>query len=55
MEKSIIIMYTNKNVLTNYQKKIYNLGRIENLLEGQYRPGHLQGVCQVVDRLVEIG
>lgn len=37
-----------------YQKKHYNLGRIENILEGFYRPGHFQGVCQVVDRLLEI-
>jgi pantoate--beta-alanine ligase len=32
----------------------YNLGSIENLLEGKYRPGHFQGVCQVVHRLLEI-
>lgn len=32
----------------------YNIGRLETLLEGQYRPGHFQGVCQVVDRLLEI-
>lgn len=37
-----------------YQKKTYNLGQIENTLEGFYRPGHFQGVCQVVDRLLEI-
>ncbi|MGN6165687.1 MAG: pantoate--beta-alanine ligase [Flavisolibacter sp.] len=37
-----------------YQKKHYNLGAIENSLEGFYRPGHFQGVCQVVDRLLEI-
>lgn len=37
-----------------YQKKHYNLGSIENSLEGFYRPGHFQGVCQVVDRLLQI-
>ena len=37
-----------------YQKKHYELGAIENSLEGFYRPGHFQGVCQVVDRLLEI-
>lgn len=37
-----------------YVKKNYNLGNIENILEGFYRPGHFQGVCEVVDRLLEI-
>jgi pantoate--beta-alanine ligase len=32
----------------------YELGRLEELLEGYYRPGHFQGVCQVVDRLLQI-
>ena len=37
-----------------YQKKIYPLGNIETILEGHYRPGHFQGVCEVMDRLLEI-
>ncbi len=32
----------------------YDLGYLENLLEGKYRPGHFQGVCQVVHRLLEL-
>jgi pantoate--beta-alanine ligase len=30
----------------------YDLGRLETLLEGKYRPGHFQGVCQVMSRLL---
>jgi len=32
----------------------YNLGTLETLLEGYYRPGHFQGVCQVVHRLLDV-
>ena len=32
----------------------YNLGDVEYILEGKYRPGHFQGVCQVVHRLLDI-
>jgi pantoate--beta-alanine ligase len=39
---------------SSYQKKYYNLGRLEEILEGKYRPGHFQGVCQVVERLLNI-
>jgi pantoate--beta-alanine ligase len=32
----------------------YDIGEIENQLEGKYRPGHFQGVCQVVHKLLDI-
>jgi len=35
-------------------KKKYELGYLETLLEGSFRPGHFQGVCQIVHRLLEI-
>ncbi len=39
---------------TDFVKKVYELGEIENIVEGFYRPNHYQGVCQVVDRLLQI-
>lgn len=35
-------------------KTHYDLGHLENILEGKYRPGHFQGVCAVMDRLLNI-
>ncbi|MCF1714932.1 pantoate--beta-alanine ligase [Flavihumibacter sp. RY-1] len=32
----------------------YSIGFLETILEGKYRPGHFQGVCQVMHRLLEI-
>ncbi len=37
-----------------YRAPVYPLHNLETRLEGQYRPGHFQGVCQVVDRLLAI-
>jgi pantoate--beta-alanine ligase len=34
--------------------KHYDLGPLETILEGAYRPGHFQGVCQVVERLLRV-
>ncbi len=34
--------------------QVYDLGSLETKLEGFYRPGHFQGVCRVVHRLLDI-
>lgn len=38
----------------DYQAPHYPLGHLEDILEGKYRPGHFQGVCQVVDRFLQL-
>ena len=38
----------------DYKAPHYELGDLEEIFEGKFRPGHFQGVCQVVDRLLEI-
>src|SRR5687768_414407 len=35
-------------------KKHYDLGRLEHILEGKFRPGHFQGVCEVMERLLTL-
>lgn len=37
-----------------YKTKHYDLGNLETIWEGQHRPGHFQGVCQAVDRLLSV-
>ena len=32
----------------------FELGELENVLEGKYLPNHFQGVCQVMNRLLDI-
>lgn len=38
--------------LTNLEH--YDLGYLETILEGKFRPGHFQGVCQVMYRLLKL-
>ncbi len=43
-------IYPNENA----KNKHFNIGYLETILEGKYRPGHFQGVCVVVEKLLSI-
>lgn len=50
----ILFLPTTKELYPTGTGKLgqYDLGGLEKILEGQFRPGHFQGVCQVMDRLL---
>lgn len=51
----VLFLPTEKEIYPeNYHPRHYNLGKLEHVLEGHYRPGHFQGVCQVVEILLSI-
>jgi pantoate--beta-alanine ligase len=37
-----------------HSDELYDLGYLEDILEGKFRPGHFQGVCKIVHRLLAI-
>ena len=51
----MVFVPTNEQIYpANFKAPYYELGNIENVLEGYYRPGHFQGVCIVVNRLLDL-
>ena len=36
------------------ENKMYEIGDVDKVLEGAFRPGHFNGVCQIVDKLLRI-
>jgi pantoate--beta-alanine ligase len=52
----VLFLPSVEEIYPNGQQLIapFPIGALENILEGQYRPGHFQGVCQVVERLLTI-
>lgn len=51
----VVFLPSVDEIYPNGLKESYyiDLGEIENRLEGFFRPGHFQGVCQVVERLLK--
>jgi pantoate--beta-alanine ligase len=52
----VLFIPTVKEIYPNgiKEKKHYDLGYIETVFDGKFRPGHFQGVCRVVQTLLEI-
>lgn len=50
----ILFLPSEKDIYPSENDKNYPLGALEQVFEGAFRPGHFQGVCQVVDRLFKI-
>jgi len=44
---------TDEMYLNDEVNEHYDLGMLEHILEGKYRPGHFQGVCIIVDKLLK--
>ena len=47
----VLFAPTNEDVYRDFKAKHYDLGGADHLLEGASRPGHFQGVVNVVERL----
>lgn len=56
LECDILFLPTEKEIYPDEssKNKQYDLGYLENILEGKFRPGHFQGVCLVVERLLSM-
>lgn len=52
----ILFLPDEKEIYPNVEskKKSFSLGTLESIMEGKFRPGHFQGVCLVVEKLLNI-
>jgi pantoate--beta-alanine ligase len=53
-ENDIVFTPGDKEVYPVEDKRIFHFGTLENVMEALHRPGHFNGVAQVVSRLFEI-
>lgn len=50
----VLFLPSVSEIYPNSEKQVFNFGELDKLLEGKYRPGHFNGVAQVVKRFFEI-
>jgi pantoate--beta-alanine ligase len=53
-ENDIVFIPETKEIYPKKDTRIFNFGNLDKIMEGLYRPGHFNGVAQVVSRLFEI-
>jgi len=50
----IVFLPDEKEIYSEPDTRIFDFGGLDNIMEGKFRPGHFNGVLQVVTRLFEI-
>jgi pantoate--beta-alanine ligase len=53
-ECDYLFMPTTDEIYKNYNFPGIELNELEHVMEGKFRPGHFQGVCQIVYRLFDL-
>jgi pantoate--beta-alanine ligase len=50
----IVFTPTEKEMYPEEDARIFDFGKLDKVMEGQHRPGHFNGVAQIVSKLFEI-
>jgi pantoate--beta-alanine ligase len=50
----IVFIPSEKEIYPERDERIFNFGQLDKVMEGKFRPGHFNGVAQVVSRLFDI-
>ncbi len=53
-EKDLVFTPDDKEIYPEKDTRVFNFGNLDNVMEALHRPGHFNGVGQVVSRLFEI-
>ena len=51
---NIIFTPTEKEMYPEPDQRVFDFGKLDKVMEGKHRPGHFNGVAQIVSRLFDI-